>query len=434
MNTFADPLVSIRNYLRVGLVLALLLGGGVGGWTAVTEISGAVIAAGQVAVESNTKKIQHPQGGIVGLLNVKEGSAVKAGEIVLRLDDTLAAANRSIAESTLTELTARQARLIAERDDEASIIWPLSLEIHRDVPEVARVVAGEERLFTFRRAARLGQKSQLRERIQQARAQVGGLEEQLASKLKELDFIARELDGLRDLYKKKLVPLSRVNALERDAVRIQGEHGQLFSTAAATKGKISEIDLQIIQIDQDMRSEVAKDLQDTRAKIAEAIERKVTADDHLKRIDIRAPQDGIVHQLVVHTIGGVIGAGEVIMQIVPTKDTLVVEARIDPQSIDQVHAGQPAIYRFTAFNQRTTPELNGEVILVSADAERDERSGRSFYTVRLSLPPEEIRRLGDVKLVPGMPVEIFIKIGDRTVLSYLVKPISDQIMHAFREK
>jgi HlyD family secretion protein len=228
--------------------------------------------------------------------------------------------------------------------------------------------------------------------------------------------------------------LSRVNALERDAVRIQGEHGQLLSSIAATKGKISEIDLQIIQVDQDMRSEVAKDLQETRAKIAEAIERKVTADDHLKRIDILAPQDGIVHQLAVHTIGGVIGPGEVIMQIVPTKDTLVVEARIDPQSIDQVHVGQAAIYRFTAFNQRTTPELNGEVLLVSADAERDDRSGRSYYMVRLSLPPEELKRLGDVKLVPGMPVETFIKIGDRTVLSYLVKPVSDQIMHAFREK
>ncbi len=434
MGSFTDPLKSIRAYLRVGLALVLLLVGGVGGWTAVTEISGAVIAAGQVVVESSAKKVQHQQGGIVGRLDVREGSVVKTGDVVMRLDDTLANANRAIAESNLTELTTRQARLSAERDDETSITWPLSLEMRRDVPEVARAMAGEERLFTFRRAARLGQKAQLNERIQQAQDQVSGMEEQLVSKRKELDFIARELEGLRDLYKKNLVPLSRVNSLERDAVRIEGEHGQLLASIAATRGKISETGLQIIQIDQDMRSEVARDLQDAQAKIAQAIERKVTADDQLKRIDIRAPQDGVVHQLSVHTIGGVIGPGEVIMQIIPTRDTLVIEASIDPQSIDQVHIGQPAIYRFTAFNQRTTPELNGEVILVSADAERDDKSGRSFYRVRLSLPPQEVARLGSAKIVPGMPVETFIKIGDRTVWSYLVKPVSDQIMHAFREK
>ena len=237
---------------------------------------------------------------------------------------------------------------------------------------------------------------------------------------------------MRDLWRKNLVQIQRVTALERDAARLEGERGQLIAATAQSKGKISEIELQIIQIDQDLRSEVAKELREVQAKIAELVERKVAAEDQLKRIDIRAPQDGLVHQLAVHTVGGVITPGEAMMLIVPEADNLTVEAKLNPQDIDQVQPGQKAVLRFSTFNQRTTPELNGTVIRVSADLTTDQRSGVSYYTVRISIPEAEVARLGGLKLLPGMPLEAFIQTGERTVLSYLMKPMTDQIARAFR--
>jgi len=214
----------------------------------------------------------------------------------------------------------------------------------------------------------------------------------------------------------------------------EGERGQLVAAIAQSKGKITETELQILQIDQDMRTEVGKDLADIRGKTAEYVERKITAEDQLKRVDIRAPQDGMVHQLNVHTVGGVIQQGEQIMLIVPESDALDVEAKIQPQDIDQVRIGQSAVLRFSAFNQRTTPELNGEVIRVSADVTEDQKSGQRYYTVRVSVPASEVARLEGLKLVPGMPVEAFIQTSPRTVLSYMIRPLHDQLTRAFREK
>jgi HlyD family secretion protein len=237
---------------------------------------------------------------------------------------------------------------------------------------------------------------------------------------------------VRDLWRKNLVQIQRVTALERDAARLEGARGQLIATTAQSKGKISEIELQIIQIDQDLHSEVAKELREVQAKIAELVERKVAAEDQLKRIDIRAPQNGMVHQSAVHTVGGVITAGEAIMLIVPEADALTVEAKLVPQDIDQVRAGQSAALRFSAFNQATTPELNGVVARVSADLTTDQRTGASYYVVRIILPEGEVTRLQGLRLVPGMPVEAFIRTGNRTVLSYLTKPFTDQLTRSFR--
>jgi membrane fusion protein, type I secretion system len=225
-----------------------------------------------------------------------------------------------------------------------------------------------------------------------------------------------------------------VTALERDGARLEGERGQLIATIAQGKGKISETELQIIQIDQNMRSEVSKELADIRAKIAELVERKVTAMDQLQRIDIRAPQSGIVHQLSVFTKGGVVAAGEQIMLVVPAADDLIVEVRVDPQKIDQIKLDQPATLRFPGFNQRTTPELNGRVSRIAADVIQDQRSGQPYYLVRISLAADEIAQLNGLKLVPGMPVEAFIRTDERTMLSYLLKPLTDQARRAFREK
>jgi HlyD family secretion protein len=293
---------------------------------------------------------------------------------------------------------------------------------------------GERKQFETRRLAREGQRSQLRERIAQLKEETGGYQAQIASKDNQIVWITKELKGVNELWQKNLVPYTRVTALERDKERLEGERGQLIATIAQTKGKIAETELQILQIDQDMRSEVGKDLAEIRAKTAELVEKKVAAEDLLKRVDIRAPLAGVVHQLAVHTIGGVIGPAEVIMLIVPASDALEVEAKIPPQDIDQVRVRQPAVLRFSAFSQRTTPELNGEVSRLSADVSEEQKTGARYYTVRIVVSQSEIERLGGLKLVPGMPVESFIQTNERTVMSYLVKPLQDQVNRAFREK
>jgi len=411
-----------------------VLVGGVGGWAATTKLSGAVIAPGSIVVDSNVKKVQHPTGGVVGEVRARDGDRVKLGDIVVRLDETVTRANLAIVTKGLNELRSRKARLEAERDGTEAIAFPDDLLSRESDPDVASAVSSERKLFQLRRTARIGQKAQLRERIAQLQEEIGGLTAQQKSKAREVTLIERELEGVQELYKKNLIQLTRLTQLEREATRLEGERAQLTASVAQAKGKIAELQLQILQIDQDLSSEVAKEMRDVDAKIGEFVERKVTAEDQLKRIDIRSPQDGTVFQSNVHTVGGVVTAGDAIMLIVPEADKLTVEAKVSPQEIDQLKIGQQALLRFTTFNQRTTPEIYGTIIRISADITTDQRTGLSYYTVRMGLAPEEVARLGDVKLVPGMPVESFVQTGERTVISYLVKPLYDQLTRAFREK
>ena len=425
---------SIRRHLAAGVAAVLLLTGGVGGWAATTEISGAVIAPGLIVVDSNSKRIQHPTGGVVGEILVREGDPVKAGDVLVRLDETQTRANLDIVVSSLDELQARQARLEAERDGLDTLVFPEELLARRDEPAVASIIAGEQKLFELRRESRAGEKAQLEEQIDQLQEEIEGINAQAEAKTTEIELIEKELEGLRTLFEKKLVPLTRITELERNAARLDGERAQLIAGTAQAKGKIAEIKLQIIQIDQALRSEVGRELSDVRARISELVERKVAAEDQLKRVELRAPQDGTVHQLLVHTVGGVVQPGETLMLLVPHSDALTVEARIPPQEIDRVRLGQPAGLRFSAFNQRTTPELSGQVSRISADISEDPKTGQSFYTVRVAVPESEIARLGDVTLIPGMPVEAFIRTDERTVLSFFLKPLDDQISRAFRER
>ncbi len=428
-----SSLASIRRHLFAGIIIVLLLGGGVGGWAATTELAGALIAEGSVVVDSNVKKVQHPTGGIVGELRAHDGDHVKAGDILVQLDETVMRANLAIVTKGLDELMARKARLQAERDGAKTVTFPPELLAH-DNRDAVDAVDSERKLFQLRRTARLGQKAQLQQRIEQLEQEVSGIEAQQSAKTQEIGLIGRELKGVRELYAKNLVQITRLTQLEREAARLAGERAQLMASAAQTRGKISEIRLQIIQIDQDLSSEVAKELRDIESKIGEFVERKVTAEDQLRRTDIRAPQTGTVFQSAVHTVGGVITAGEPIMLIVPDADNLQVEAKVRPQDIDQVQIGQPAVLRFSAFNMRTTPEINGTITRVSADTTTDQRTGQSYYTIRVTLPQDVSALLGDVKLLPGMPVEAFVQTGDRTVISYLMKPLRDQFMRTFREK
>jgi HlyD family secretion protein len=425
---------SIRRHVLTSVAVVVLLAGGLGGWAMTTELAGAVVTSGLLVVDTNVKKVQHPTGGVVGELKVRDGDRVKAGDVVVRLDETVTRANLAIVVKSLDELGARQARLEAERDSNETLDFPALLTSRMSNPDVARIVASEEKLFDLRKEARRGQKAQLRERIGQLQEEIQGLTGQAAAKANEIVLIGRELEGVRYLWKKNLIPISRLTALEREAVRLDGERGHLIASTAQAKGKMTETELQIIQIDQELRSEVAKELREIQAKTAELVERKVAAEDQLMRVDLRAPQDGVVHQLAVHTVGGVITASEPLMLIVPESDELTVEVRLPPQNIDQVTIGRPATLRFSAFNQATTPEINGFVTRISADVIQDQKTNTAYYTVRISISTAEIARLNGLKLVPGMPVEAFIQTGQRTVISYLVKPLSDQIQKAFRER
>jgi HlyD family secretion protein len=380
------------------------------------------------------KKVQHPTGGVVGEVLARDGDIVKAGDILVRLDDTVTKASLAIVTKNLDAQWARAARLEAEQRGLDKITFPPQLLTRINDPDVKSLILSETKLFEVRVNGRTGQKAQLRERITQLNEEISGLSAQERAKDQEIALVEKELAGVRDLYEKHLVQISRLTTLERDAARLNGERAQYIASRAQAKGKITETELQIIQVDKDMVSEVSKDLRETNDKIGEFVERKVTAEDQLRRVDIRAPQDGMVLQSTVHTVGGVITAGDAVMMIVPQADALSVEAKVNPQDIDKLQIGQKTLLRLSAFNQRTTPELNGVVTRVSPDVSTDQRTGQSYYTIRVSMAPEEVARLGDAKLIPGMPVEAFVQTGDRTLISYLMKPLSDQLMRAYREK
>jgi HlyD family secretion protein len=428
----------IQRLNLVGLGAVALLVFGAGGWAAVAQLSGAVIAPGFIVVESNVRKVQHPNGGIVGQIFVREGSVVKEGQIVVRLDDTVPRANLGIVRSQLDELMARHARLLAERDNAEIISFSAELTDRGGEPQVAAAITGEQKLFESRRQARIGQRALLQERIAQITEEARGLSSQRKAKENEIGLIGEELKGVSELYAKNLVSIVRYMALQRDHAKLEGEHGQLTAEMARARGRISEIELQIIQIEKDFSTDVLKELREIDGRIAELKERMIAAIDQLRRIDIRSPLDGTVLQLTVHTVGGVIGAGETMMLIVPQADQLVVEARVSPTDIDQIVQGAPVQVRIMAGNQRTTPSVNGVVTHISADLTREAATGgqpgQAYFLTRVTITEESLKALGDLRLVPGMPAEALIETGVRTPLEFLLKPLQEQIARTFRER
>ena len=424
---------SMRRQILGGVAVIALLGGAIGGWASTTSMAGAVIAPGLIAVDTNVKKVQHGTGGIVGEIRVKEGDRVKTGDLLMRLDETVTRSNLAVLVTQLDELEARQARLAAERDNLKAIQFPALLTARNNLPAVAAAMAGERSLFNARRTAIAGQKSQLTERTAQFREEIHGLESQVVSKREQAVLIKKELGGVEQLYKQNLVPIQRLTVLQREAARLDGEEGLFISNIARSKGRITETELQIISLDQTTHKEVATELREVQGKIGELSERKVAAEDQLRRVDIRSPQDGVVHQMTMHTVGGVITPAEPVMLIVPQSDEMVVEARVSPQDIDQVSVGQKVQLRFSAFHQATTPELTASVSRVAADLTREQQTGVTYYVARIVLPPAELAKLGGKPLIPGMPVEVYIQTGDRTALSYIIKPLENQIARAFRE-
>jgi HlyD family secretion protein len=425
---------SVTRYMVGGLAVAFFLVGGLGVWAATTQIAGAVIAQGLVVVETNVKKVQHPTGGVVGDIYVKNGKRVEAGDLLIRLDETLTRVNLQMVTKQLDELAVREARLKAERDDLSSFAVPDILLARTGEAEIKEILKGEESLIRSRRESITGQKSQLNERALQLGKEAEGIAAQIDAKRKEIGLIAEELEGLAVLEAKQLVTTTKVAALKREKARLEGELGQYEAAAAQTSGRKAEIALQIVRLEQEMKTEVVKELREVQSKIAELTERRIAAEDQLRRVDIRAPQSGVVHQLAVFTQGGVINSGEPILLIVPEGDRLVIEARIAPQDIDQLFIGQTTHIRFSAFDQQTTPQVIGEVISISADLTRDQVTGDAYFTGRIAIPEAELAKLGANKLQPGIPADVQIKTNDRTALSYLLKPLTDQITRAFRER
>jgi HlyD family secretion protein len=425
---------SFEKELRTGLRALLIVGGVAGGWMAFVPLSGAVVVPGNLVVQSNVKAIQHPTGGVVAKIAVNNGMRVNSGDLLLRLDSTQAQASLQVLSKQLDEVRAKISRLVAERDALPKPAIPPEMSTRLDDPNVKTVLASEASLFRARVTARESQKELLQSKVSQLGEEIVGLDAQVASKGKQLELITGELTGVQELFDKRLVPLARLTTLQRESARIEGERGQLISTIAETKAKVDEAKLQMVRLDQDVRTEVVKELGEAQAKEAELSERAVAARDVLERIELRAPNSGVIHQLTAHTIGGVIRAGDTIMEVVPDSDDLQIEARLQPNDIDQVRKGQQAFVRFSAFNQRVTPQLIGQVSYVSPDTTKDQQSGTSYFTVRIMLPEEERRLLAGLQLVSGMPAEVFMQTGSRTMLSYLFKPILDQFQRAFVER
>ena len=419
-------------HVFMGVFLAVLLLGGVGGWAATAQLTGAIIAQGSVIVDQNLKQIQHRDGGIVSEILVREGDTVEYGEVLFRLEDTQTRAELSIVNSQLEELVHRRARLLAERDSLSAIEFP-ETNAASD-PELAAFKVGELRLFEGNFAHRESQKQQLELGITQIGEEILGLESQRSAKSREVELVEAEFERISSLARRDLVDSARVFSADRDRVRLHGELGEIDASIARAKARIGEIRLQVMAIDDNARTEAQRELSTVEPRLSEMMDRAEAISDRLSRTEIRAPISGTINELRVHTEGGVITAAETLATIVPAQASLRIEARLVPTSIDQVRTGHSATLRFSSFNQRTTPELFGSVVHVSPATTRDPATGETYYLALVDVSSEELERLGTSQLVPGMPVEVFISTEERTAMSYFVKPLTDQFMRAFRER
>lgn len=424
--------LGISSRLFVGFLVIGVLVLGCFGWAASAKIAGAVIASGQVVVDSYAKKIQHRDGGVVAKLNVQNGDIVKAGDVIVRLDDTQAKAELGIIRAQLLEFRARTERLSAERDHALDLKFSEAfLSSHFRARDVAR---SELKLFRKNSESLESKKAQFKARINQLEQEAVGLERQQKSKESESVIIKKELKELKKLLSRKLVPISKVYALQRESKRIDGAIGGLIADRARIGGKISETEIEIISMVQKRSSEAQRELREIEARVNELEEKKVAVLDRLSRVDLKSPLSGTVHELNVHTVGGVISPAEVVAMIIPKNDALSVELKVSPVDIDQLSVGQAVRLRFTTFNQRTTPEVQGTVSRVSADVSTDSPNGQSYYRVRI-LPALALASLpDDFRLVPGMPVEGFVTTKEMPMISYLVKPFTDQFERVFREE
>ena len=421
-------------YVALSFLGLVLLVGGFGTWAATASISGAIVTPGHVAVERNRQVVQHPDGGVVEAILVREGDAVEEGDPLLRLDASTLASQRRILRDQLHEVTARATRLEAERDGVDALVFPEPLTAAAEAEaELADMMRGQEALFEATREAMDREVEQFGRRKEQIDNQVDGTRAQQEALTLQLGFLGEELDAQQTLLARGLAQAPRVLALQREEARLEGQAGELVATVAELEGEATQVDLEVLKLRTRARQEAIAELRDLQLRRVELVEQVRALDERLSRLVVAAPVAGIVLDLRVFAERSVIRAAEPILHIVPQDRPLVIETRVDPIHVDQIYPGQPVTLRLPAFDARTTPELFGTIVRVSPDALTDEATGARYYTAEV-LPDEgETARLGDRLLLPGMPVEAYLRTDDRTPLAYLVKPLADYFNRAFRE-
>lgn len=416
-----------------GYIAFALLFGGVFMWFAFAPLASAVIAPGSVIVKGRPQLIQHLDGGIIREIFVHNGDLVKKDDILIRLDDVLLLANLEIYRNRLRDAVAKKARLEAERDDKNVIIFDDTLYQFLQLGDELPARERQEELFNARRISQSGQIAQLDEKILQLNNQIKGVEGLLAARNEQQGLIDRELTGLKYLQEKGIASLNRVLAVEREKVELIGQIAEYQAERARIENTISETKITKLQVRRQFQESVLTELQETSNQVDDLVQQILATTKQLERIDIKAPISGIIHELSVNTIGGVVPPGGTVLQLVPVDEGVELEVNVEPQSIDELHIGQAAVIRFSAFNQRTTPELHGTVQIISPSSITDEKTGVSFYRVTVEAPQSELEKLGDLKVIPGMPVEVHIQTQEQTPLTYLLKPFLDQFKRAMRE-
>lgn len=426
---------SARGPIVFGIIGLIILVGGFGTWAVMSQIAGAVVAGGRIEVDRNRQIVQHLDGGVVAEIQVDEGDTVTEGQVLIRLDSNLLNSQLLITEGQLFELMARRGRLEAERDGNDTITFEDELlEVATGRPEVAELIDGQERLFRARQESVNKETEQLEKRRGQIGNQIEGIVAQQKSRRSQLKLIEEELVSQRSLLDKGLAQAARVLSLERTKADLEGSLGELIAAQAQQEGRITEIDIEILKLGTRQREEAITRLRDLQYRELELAEQRRSLQEQLSRLDIKAPVSGIVYGLQVHTPRSVIRPAEPVLFLVPQDRPLVIAARVETIHIDQIHVGQPVMRRFSALDQRQTPELVGTVKQISADAFVDEASQVSYYRAEIELNEGEIDKLPEgAVLIPGMPVEAFIRTADQSPIYYLVKPLADYFTKAFRE-
>ena len=423
-----------RPIRRFGFLVLLLAFGGFGGWAATAQIDSAAVAAGTVTVESYRKTVQHLEGGIVKEILVKDGDAVKEGDVLLRMDGTQSRAQLEIARIQYVAAHALESRLLAERNQTETIAIPDELKAEENDPRVREAINSERQTFTARRATLKGEIALLRQQIEQLQEQTRGLDALAKSKQQRIMSYIAEAKDFSELAKQGFSDKLRQRELERAAGELEGERAQHLSDVSRAKLQIGQAELQILQLQKKFQSDVAEQLREVQAKLFDLRERMRALQDTVARIEVRAPASGTVVGLGVHTVGGVLSPGTPILEIVQQGEQLIVEAHVQVTDIDKVRPELLADVRFSSFKSRTTPVLEGNVITVSADRLVDRATNLPYYLARIRVPETELVKLHGQALVPGMPAEVFIKTGERTTLEYLLQPLLDAAARSFREK